>query len=191
MPKLELFAGDPEEKQAAIAKGVATHNPSVWLICIKADRIVKELTDSRTGNNVTGNKFDMARTLQFIADLKLAKKYLLDEPELDWVQTHPDTYKLPTEPSLNELENEDVLFALNDLNRARRELVRSNTTREPSGIRKNDSTRFDTFIGKLEKFVNDYIGKKIMGSTGEVDYVESSNKVPNQDSDDGTSTRTA
>lgn len=176
-----------EAKQKLVAEGKATHNPSVWAMVVKADRIISELVQSRTANNVHGSKFDTTRFQGFVDDFKAAKDFFYKEEERDWVQTHPDCWLLPDEPILPEMDNEDVLVAALDLLRTRRELVRSNSTRDPGGFKKNDAERFDSFIAKVEKFVKNYIGDKVKNGTP--DYVETGNKVPNTDIDDGKSTR--
>lgn len=186
MPKLVSISGimNSVEQQNQISQGKATHNPSIWLIITKIDRIIKELADSRTANSTSSSGHDTARMDSYVSDFVRLVEHLVTEPDLDWVATHPDTWALSEEPPLPELENEDVLFALNDLIRTRREITRSQSGRNPSGIAAPDYDRMISFIGKVEDFVNNYISPK--GDSGTpLDLPESSNKVPNSDIDDG------
>ncbi len=172
MASVIRLQGSPEELLEKVQRGEATNNIHVLGFCWRMDRILREVVAQGQSNTLRADTRDVERIKSYLKALADYKAYAMSEPTPDYVQTHPDCWKLPAVPELPTIENEAQLELLFDLTRMAQELRRSASNRLKNSLDPADSRRLDEFLEKANKYVDSHF------TPASLDHPETHTTVP-------------
>ena len=152
---------------------VSVMNHDILGIVTRLDRFVVELIKSASSGVSAMSTFDQARLEAYLNNINKYLAHVEAQPQLDLPESHPTQYSVPALIPQTLVENPDVADIVRLLNLARVELTDSQSARIASGLIAPDSSRFKAIIGKVEKFLKDFIQAQ-----GPLDLPESSPMIP-------------
>jgi hypothetical protein len=139
----------------------------------KINRAISELIHSQSSPVSEFHPADWERLQSYVMVGEAYKAWIVDQPVLDLPESHPTMYPLPENPQIPPLENECLSDLVGLLIVLRTELVNSSSARVGSGLGKFDSARFDATMGKIKKYMTDFVQK-----IGPVDLPETTPSAP-------------
>ena len=128
-------------------------NQDVLGIVNRIDDVVEELGKSQSSGVSGMIEPDTERLDACIVQLKTYKAWAVGQPLQDLPRTHPESLEVPPLPPVPTIENNSIIDIVVMLNRARQELIMSQSARLASTLLPFDATRFDKVIAKLEAFL--------------------------------------
>lgn len=137
--------------------GAVIYNHDVGGVISRLDRIQVEVQKCVSSTVSEYNQFDIVRLRTFTANLRGFIAWVDDEPQLDLPESHPREIQLPSEPEINQTENEEVNMLASLISLARYEMVNSQSSRKPCGLVSFDRIRFLAVVTKIENFLDNYI----------------------------------
>jgi hypothetical protein len=158
---------------ATNSSAVQVLNHDIASLVRRLRRFKEEVVKSISSNVAELNGHDLKRLVTYLEALKAFKSWMVSQPILDLPETSPLTIDLGSMPDMGQLENDDLAVILQMFNLIEQEIVNSQSARRSTGLVSHDSIRFDTYISKIENFINDYILK-----TNPLDLPESAPAIP-------------
>lgn len=134
-------------------------------------RFEKELEKAVSSGVSELSKFDLDRLVSYVSALKKFKAFSVTQPELDLPESSPMEIELGDLEPLKDVENDNIAYLLNFFRVFKIELVNSQSARRSAGLIEHDSTRFDSYVAKVEEYI------KYIGDTSPLDLPESSPMV--------------
>ena len=136
-------------------------------------RFRKEMIKSVSSNISELSVHDKTRLMSYLGAIKSFKAWAVSQPDLDMPETAPLEIELNEADPIPSMENDDLEMVVNLFDIIEKELINSQSARRSTGMISHDATRFDTYVEKIELFVNDFIG-----SISPLDLPESSPSSP-------------
>jgi len=147
-------------------------NQDIAGLAERIDSILVEVLMNQSSGLEDFRDADKTRVGSYFKQLKDYKAWVIDQPEVDSPQTHPEKHPIEylsnketiTDPETSE---EHVIVqnpenkSVRDLSRMLRtllgEMVLSASRRMPNGMTSHDANRFDMHIAKMEAFMASYV----------------------------------
>lgn len=147
----------------------------------RINRFIMEMVKSASANVADMNTFDQTRLTQYITMLRAYLAWVQAQPQLDLPETHPHALDVPEAPVVPEtMENDSVMDICRLLERARGEVINSQSARNAVGLIPFDMNRCSAVVDKVEKLLTDFIQQ-----VQPIDLPESSPRSPDTGSGRG------
>ena len=123
----------------------------------RLNRFIEELIKSVSSGTSQVNIFDQTRLSTYLNAVDTYHAWVLSQPHLDLPETHPREIELEPNPTIPDVENENVNDVMRILAIARDELINSQSARDAANLNKFDSARLTAVIEKVRQFLAQYI----------------------------------
>lgn len=134
-------------------------NQDIASLVKRIRRFKQELHKSVSANTSELNPHDEKRLVSYLEAIKAFKSWMIAQPILDMPESSPKEIELPEVEDFSQMENDDLGLIFKLLNVIEVEMINSQSARRPTGLIVHDSTRFDSYVGKIEAFLADFISK--------------------------------
>lgn len=128
----------------------STYNIDVHSIVRRYNRILEEIMKSQSSGVSFTNPFDVNRIASYVNAMKNFQNFVVAQPLLDCPETGPTEIPLPTNPTVQTLENESMMDVVNLIEIARDEIANSQSARMPTNLLVFDKERQDSYLLKIE-----------------------------------------
>ena len=123
----------------------------------RINRFVREVSEAQSAGVTAVRAADLERWKSYQGSLAVYKAWIVDQPELDLPETHPENYTTPPSPEIPPIENESALDIITMWGKQRDELLASNSSQMATGLISHDAARFDAMHAKIDAFIKDYV----------------------------------
>jgi len=127
-----------------------TYNLDVLSLARRYNRVIVEVTKAQSSNVSQSMPFDVTRLKSYVASLRAYLNLVASLPLLDCPETGPTEVALPTNPPIQDIENESSYGILTMLDVARDELTSSQSARLPTGLQKFDLDRQLSYLARID-----------------------------------------
>lgn len=133
------------------------YNHDIANLVRRMRRFREELIKSVSSGTSEYSEHDLARLNSYLEAIRRFKNWMMTQPVLDLPETSPQELELEEFSLDQNVENDDVamlkkLFALSE-----EELVNSQSARRSTSLISHDSIRFDSYVQKMQDFVDNFI----------------------------------
>lgn len=133
------------------------YNHDIANLIKRLRRFKVEIVKSVSSGISEMGEHDLLRLNSYLDCAKSFKKWMVEEPILDLPETSPMEIVLEEMPVLSEIENDDLSLVHTMMNLIESELLNSQSARRSTGLISHDAIRFDTYITKIENFIDGFI----------------------------------
>lgn len=133
------------------------YNSDVAGLHRRLNRFIVEMAKSASNQSSIMSEFDQNRLASYLQAIRAYVGWVTSQPLLDLPETSPKEFVLDADPEIPVVENESITDILRMLEVAREEMVNGQSARMPCGLMKFDVGRLDAIVGKIEKFLSDYV----------------------------------
>lgn len=141
---------------AATAKTLATttYNTDVHSIVRRYNRALVEVYKSQSSGVSQTLPFDVTRIKGYLANINSFLDWIVAQPLLDCPETGPSEIPLPTNPSINYIENESAFDVMQLIMIARDEIANSQSARIPTNLVIFDFNRQKAYLKKISNLLD-------------------------------------
>lgn len=100
---------------------------------------------------------DIGRAVSYLDALDTYHAWIIAQPELDLPESHPTTYALEDNPTIESIENESVNDLIRMFETMRNEMINGQSSRRPAGLISFDSGRLTALSQKARSFLTSYV----------------------------------
>ena len=133
------------------------YNHDVFQLVRRMRRFKEELLKSVSSGVSELNEYDKNRLWSYLNAIKAFKGWVVAQPQLDLPESSPMEIEVSEMVPALDMENDDAALIINLYELIEKEMLNSQSARRSTGLISHDSIRFDTYIAKIERFINDYI----------------------------------
>lgn len=123
----------------------------------RLNRFIFELYKSGSSSLGGMEEGDIGRLRTYLDAIDKLHTHILDDPKVEFPETHPQEYTLRDPAAIDVVENEDINDLLKYLVATRGALVNSASARQAVGLDEFTSARLTNNIQKSRNFLDNYI----------------------------------
>jgi hypothetical protein len=134
-----------------------TYNMDIVTLVRYLDRFVFEAWKCVSSGFSDTTDYDIERLNTYLERLRGYKNFCISLPLLDLPDSSPHLYALQEPHDTSTCENEAIDNMIRILQRARLELVASQSSRRNNGLQVHDQTRLESAIERAQNLIDNYI----------------------------------
>lgn len=138
---------------------IKVFNDDVAGIFRRINKFIEEAQKCASSNVSDINEFDKVRFLAYLKSLTAYVDWVVDQPLLDLPETHPKLLELEEIPVVLLAENLMIRDLVRLFERARDEVINSQSARNATGLISFDETRVRAVVEKATKYIENYVTK--------------------------------